>query len=114
MAAVIAKPYQSRQCCGAQAEALGQPGVLKGASLVFSAPTSAGKSAVAEVLALRRLCDRRTADRIVLLVLPFVSLCQEKVAHLEKLLQPLDKCGACLLPAHACAATLLPPQSHMR
>ena len=35
-----------------QAEALEQPGVLDVRSLVFSAPTSAGKSAVAEVLAL--------------------------------------------------------------
>ena len=76
-----------------QAEALEQPGVLDGRSLVFSAPTSAGKSAVAEVLALRRLCSRRTADKIVLLVLPFVSLCAEKAAHLERLLKPLDKCA---------------------
>ena len=80
--------------CDLQAEALEQPGVLTGANLVFSAPTSAGKSAVAEILALRRLCDPRTADRTVLLALPYVSLCQEKVAHLEKLLRPLDKCDA--------------------
>ncbi len=76
----------------AQAEALNQPGVLKGRSLVFSAPTSAGKSAVAEVLMLRRLCEPRTADKIALLVLPFVSLCQEKEAHLARLLKPLEKC----------------------
>jgi DNA polymerase theta len=75
----------------AQAEALNQPGVLKGRSLVFSAPTSAGKSAVAEVLMLRRLCEPRTADKVALLVLPFVSLCQEKETHLERLLKPLDK-----------------------
>ncbi|CAL8465203.1 g4738 [Coccomyxa elongata] len=74
-----------------QAEALNQPGVLKGRSLVFSAPTSAGKSAVAEVLMLRRLCEPRTADKVALLVLPFVSLCQEKEAHLARLLQPLEK-----------------------
>ncbi|EIE23289.1 hypothetical protein COCSUDRAFT_42188 [Coccomyxa subellipsoidea C-169] len=74
-----------------QAEALNQPGVLKGRSLVFSAPTSAGKSAVAEVLMLRRLCEPRTADKVALLVLPFVSLCAEKEAHLERLLKPLDK-----------------------
>ncbi len=79
-----------------QAEALEQPGVLDGRSLVFSAPTSAGKSAVAEVLALRCLCSRRTADKIVLLVLPFVSLCAEKAAHLERLLKPLDKCAGSL------------------
>jgi DNA polymerase theta len=67
--------------------------VLRGRSLVFSAPTSAGKSAVADILALRRLCDRRTANKVVLLVLPFVSLCQERVAHLQQLLKPLDKCA---------------------
>jgi hypothetical protein len=77
--------------CQPQAEALNQPGVLKGRSLVFAAPTSAGKSAVAEVLMLRRLCDRRMADRVALLVLPFVSLCQEKEAHLERLIKPLEK-----------------------
>lgn len=41
--------------CPMQAEALQQPGVLDGGNLVFTAPTSAGKSAVAEVLMLRRL-----------------------------------------------------------
>lgn len=51
------------RCC-VQAEALNQPGVLSGKNLVFTAPTSAGKSAVAEVLMLRRLCDSRTADKV--------------------------------------------------
>jgi replicative superfamily II helicase len=41
--------------CRMQAEALQQPGVLDGGNLVFTAPTSAGKSAVAEVLMLRQL-----------------------------------------------------------
>jgi DNA polymerase theta len=39
----------------AQAECLNQPGVLEGANLVYCAPTSGGKSMVAEVLLLRRL-----------------------------------------------------------
>lgn len=91
-----------------QAEALNQPGVLKGRSLVFSAPTSAGKSAVAEVLMLRRLCEPRTADKVALLVLPFVSLCQEKEAHLERLLKPLDKCGQPLFAIRTCIMWVRP------
>ena len=51
-----------------------QPGVLSGANLVYCAPTSGGKSAVAEIL-----------------MLPFVTLCAEKSAHLERLLKPLEK-----------------------
>ena len=71
--------------------------VLAGGNLVYSAPTSAGKSAVAEVLMLRRLI---LTKRPALLVLPFVSLCAEKVAHLERLLAPINKCGPpCKLPA---------------
>ena len=38
-----------------QMEALCQQGVLMGRNLVYSAPTSGGKSLVAEVLGLRRL-----------------------------------------------------------
>ena len=78
------------QHSGAQAEALNVQDVLAGGNLVYSAPTSAGKSAVAEVLMLRRLILKK---RPALLVLPFVSLCAEKVAHLEHLLAPLNKCG---------------------
>lgn len=38
-----------------QAECLHAPGVLDGTNLVYCAPTSGGKSLVAEVLMLRRL-----------------------------------------------------------
>lgn len=61
------------QSCGVQpvfwnvqAEALTQPGVLSGRNLVFTAPTSAGKSAVAEILMLRRLCEFK--DKVCSLV----------------------------------------------
>jgi DNA polymerase theta len=43
---------------------------------VFSAPTSAGKTIVYEILALRRLI---TTGKPFLLVLPTVMLCQQKV-----------------------------------
>lgn len=41
--------------CLSQAECLNQAGVLDGSNLVYCAPTSGGKSLVAEVLMLRRL-----------------------------------------------------------
>lgn len=65
-----------------------QPGVLSGGNLVYCAPTSGGKSAVAEVLMLRRLI---TTGRTAMLVMPFVTLCAEKSLHLERLLKPLEK-----------------------
>jgi DNA polymerase theta len=73
-------------------------GVLAGRNLVYCAPTSGGKSQVAEVLMLRRL--HRT-QRPFLLVLPYVALCSEKTAHLEKLLKPLGvRTSACLFAGH--------------
>ena len=70
-----------------QVEALAQPGVLAGGSLVYSAPTSAGKSLVADVLLLRSLL--RSPRRGVLVVLPYNALCDEKAASLERLAKPL-------------------------
>lgn len=70
-----------------QREALAQPGVLDGGSLVYSAPTSAGKSLVADVLLLRSLL--RDRNRGVLVVLPYNALCDEKAAGLERLAKPL-------------------------
>lgn len=69
-----------------QAEALHSPGVLEGGNLVYCAPTSGGKSLVAEVLLLRRVIATR---RPALLVLPYVSLCGQKAAALEALLRPV-------------------------
>ena len=58
--------------------------VLRGeASLVYCAPTSGGKSLVADILALRRILATR---RPALYVLPFVALCDEKADRLDKLL----------------------------
>lgn len=59
-----------------QAHCLLQPGVLRGGNLVYCAPTSGGKSLVAEVLMLRAIASTR---KTALLVLPFVSICEEKV-----------------------------------
>ena len=71
-----------------QEECLATPGVLAGRNLVYCAPTSGGKSLVAEVLMLRRIA---ATNRPAMLVLPFVALCAEKSASLSRLLAPLGK-----------------------
>ncbi len=71
-----------------QAEALSQPGVADGRSLVYCAPTSGGKSLVADILLMR--CIVRTG-RTALVVLPFVALCDEKVASLMPLAEALGR-----------------------
>lgn len=74
-----------------------------GSSLVYCAPTSGGKSLVAEVLMLRRLIQGLTAQNAsrafgklvtatpvrALLVLPYVSIVTEKTAHLADVVAPL-------------------------
>lgn len=71
-----------------QKECLTTPDVLKnGANLVVSAPTSAGKSLISDVLLLRTLLKRK---KKVILVLPYVATAQERVHFLRPLLQQLD------------------------
>lgn len=66
-----------------QAECLMLDGVLSGKNLVFCAPTSAGKTLVYEILALRRMVQTR---KPFMLVLPTVALCAQKVRTLLVLL----------------------------
>lgn len=58
-----------------------------GQSLVYCAPTSGGKSLVAEILMLRRIA---VTGRPAVLVLPFKALCDEKADHLDPLLARLS------------------------
>nr|XP_045004351.1 DNA polymerase theta [Jaculus jaculus] len=67
-----------------QAECLLLGQVLEGKNLVYSAPTSAGKTLVAELLILKRVLEMR---KKALLILPFVSVAKEKKYYLQGLFQ---------------------------
>ncbi|ESO92507.1 hypothetical protein LOTGIDRAFT_120568 [Lottia gigantea] len=67
-----------------QAECLCTVGVLGGSNLVYSAPTSAGKTMVAELLILKQVLENK---RKALFILPFVSVAREKMFSLQKLYQ---------------------------
>ncbi|XP_048360083.1 DNA polymerase theta isoform X2 [Sphaerodactylus townsendi] len=67
-----------------QAECLMVGQALEGKNLVYSAPTSAGKTLVAELLILKRVLETR---KKALFILPFVSVAKEKKFYLQALFQ---------------------------
>ncbi|XP_028300327.1 DNA polymerase theta isoform X2 [Gouania willdenowi] len=67
-----------------QAQCLAVGHVLQGGNLVYSAPTSAGKTLVSELLILKRVLETK---RKALFILPFVSVAKEKMHYLQSIFE---------------------------
>ena len=63
-----------------QVDALRTGGALVGGNLVYSAPTSAGKTLVAELLVLKRVLETK---KKAIFILPYVAVSREKVVSLD-------------------------------
>ena len=85
----VLQQYQARgitKLYAWQAKCVAAPGVLDGsANLVYSAPTSGGKTLVAEIILWKKLAN--SPKKKVLIILPYVSLVREKTNHLRKILK---------------------------
>lgn len=83
----ILKTYSSKNLNSMfkwQVECLCNQNVLKNyKNLIYSAPTSAGKTLVAEILAIKTVFERR---KKVIFILPFVSIVREKMYYFQDLM----------------------------
>lgn len=67
-----------------QVECLNNENVLKNyKNLIYSAPTSAGKTLVAEILAIKTVFERR---KKIIFIVPFVSIVREKMYYFQDLM----------------------------
>ncbi|XP_055889745.1 DNA polymerase theta-like [Biomphalaria glabrata] len=69
-----------------QAECLLTGNALGGDNLVYSAPTSAGKTLVAELLVLKKVLETK---KKAVVILPFVAVAREKMYQLQSLYQDI-------------------------
>lgn len=69
-----------------QSRCLLKDGVLDGQNVTYSAPTSGGKTLVAEILLIRRTLHNPNKNR-ALIILPYVSLVIEKYEQLHSMLK---------------------------
>lgn len=83
----ILRKYESRGVTNMfawQVECLKNPQLIENSkNLIYSAPTSAGKTLVSEILVIKTILERR---KKVIFVLPFVSVVREKMYYFQDLL----------------------------
>jgi DNA polymerase theta len=70
-----------------QAECLSLQKVQRGGNIVYSAPTSGGKTLVAEILMIRNLIKNPGRNKKVLFIMPYKSLVREKAESLKILVK---------------------------
>ena len=74
---------------GWQAECL-RTGVLDGSHLIYAAPTSGGKTLIAEIIILKKVIQNRLRLKS-LFVLPYVSLVEEKHKHFARIARAYNR-----------------------
>ncbi|XP_046392889.1 DNA polymerase theta [Ischnura elegans] len=67
-----------------QYECVTNVAVLSGKNLIYSAPTSAGKTLVAEILTVRSVFKQQ---KKAIIILPFVSVVKEKTSYFQELME---------------------------